>query len=94
MDPVTTARILMGALVKGDEKLVESCMAFAKHMVEVAPQFDSDSAVFQHSLRCNMCFSFSIQAGTMMPLEKVWAASEEHGGTDQPWANNWSEIKN
>ena len=94
MDPATTARILMSALVKGDEALAKCIMEFAQHMVDMSPQFESNEDVFNHSLRCDMCFSFSIRTGTMMPLEKVWAASEEHGAMDHPWVDNWSTVKN
>ena len=69
-------------------------MAFAQHMSKVAPQFENDATAFNHMLRCSMCFTFSIRAGTMMPLEKVWAASEEHEAMDHPWAENWSLVKN
>jgi len=94
MDPVITTKILMGALVNGDEALVKCIMEFAQHMVEISPQFENDSAAFEHMLRCNLCFSFVIRTGILMPLEKLWAASKEQGATDHPWAENWSLMKN
>ena len=94
MDPAATASILLSARVEGDEALATCIMAFAPHSVDMSRQFASNEDVFNHSLRCDMCFSFSIRTGTMMPLEKVWAASEEHGAMDHPWVDNWSTVKN
>jgi hypothetical protein len=84
----------MIALADGNEELAKYCMKFAKHMIEIAPQFEHDMAAFNHMLRCDMCFTFSLKSGTLMSLKKVWAASEEHGAADHPWAENWSLLKN
>ena len=94
MNPTQAAEILMDAMMRNDEPLINRILLYTQHMVEIAPEVRTKTGLFKHALRCNQCFHFNMTTGAWLKVEKLWQASEEAEGDQYPWHNDWIMIRN
>lgn len=76
MNPTQTATVLMRALMKGDNALVEQCIKYTTHMVEVSSKCESYKDLQTHSIRCGFCFKFQMRSGGLIPIAEYWKVLE------------------
>ena len=77
MNPAPTATVMMNALMKGDTKLVDQCIRYTAHMVDISREVENVEQLVKHGMSCSLCFSFQMKSGGLLPIEDYWKAMEE-----------------